>query len=49
MIELLARLHGCAPMDAYLLCSVCGDLAISEMVNKPVSVVSLYFPRAVFE
>jgi len=49
MIDLLARLHGLAPIDAYLLCSVCGDLAISEMVNRPVSVVSLYVPRAVFE
>ncbi len=34
-----------APDDAYLLCSVCGDLVTSEMVNAPVNVVSLYFPR----
>lgn len=49
MIALLGRLHGCSPMEAYLLCSVCGDLVISEMVNRPTSVVSLYFPRAVFD
>jgi len=33
-----------APADAYLLCSVCGHLVISEMINVPVIVVSLYFP-----
>ena len=49
MIDLLGRLHHLDPTDAYLLCSVCGDLAISEMVNRPVNVVSLYFPRMVVE
>ena len=49
MIELLDKEHQVAPIDAYLLCSLCGDLVISEMVNKPVNVVSLYFPRMVFE
>jgi acetamidase/formamidase len=36
-------------MDAYLLCSGCADLLINELVNKPVHVVSLYFPRLVLE
>ncbi len=49
MIDLLARMHGLAPRDAYMLCSVCADLRISELVNKPNWVVSLYFPRVVFE
>jgi acetamidase/formamidase len=49
MIELLGQRHQISPIDAYLLCSVCGDLCISEMVNKPVNVVSLYFPRAAVE
>lgn len=49
MIDLLARLHGLAPQDAYMLCSVCADLRISELVNQPNWVVSLYFPRIVFE
>ena len=49
MIELLVRTHHVAPIDAYLLCSVCGDLVISELVNRPTHVVSLYFPRLVFE
>lgn len=43
------RLHGLAAIDAYLLCSVCADLKISELVNTPVHVVSLYFPRLVLE
>jgi acetamidase/formamidase len=49
MIDLLARQHALDPIDAYLLCSVCGDLVISEMVNTPVHVVSLYFPKIIFE
>ncbi len=49
IIELLGQLHQLAPIDAYLLCSVCGDLIMNEMVNQPVHVVSLCFPRAVLE
>ena len=49
MIDLLGRLHQLAAIDAYLLCSLCGDLVINEMVNRPVNVVSLYVPKSVFE
>ena len=49
MIDLLARRHGLAPVDAYMLCSVCGDLRISEIVDRPNWVVSFYFPRVVLE
>ena len=49
MIDLLCRLHSLSAIDAYLLCSLCGDLIINEMVNRPVNVVSLYFPKSVFE
>jgi len=49
MIELLAAQHGLAPVDAYMLCSVCGDLRISEIVDAPNWVVSFYFPRVVFD
>ena len=48
MIDLLGRERGLAPADAYMLCSVCGDLRISEIVDMPNWVVSLYFPRVVF-
>jgi acetamidase/formamidase len=49
MIDLLGHLHGLSAEDAYMLCSVCGDLRISEIVDMPNWVVSFYFPRMVFE
>ena len=49
MIELIAGRHGIDPVEAYMLCSVCGDLRISEIVDMPNWVVSFYFPRCVFE
>jgi acetamidase/formamidase len=49
MVELLVREHHMPAIDAYLLCSVCGDLRISEIVDVPHWTVSFYFPRVVFE
>jgi acetamidase/formamidase len=49
MIDLLMREHGMPAIDAYLLCSVCGDLRISEIVDLPNWTVSFYFPRVVFD
>jgi acetamidase/formamidase len=49
MIDLLSAEHGLKPVDAYMLCSVCADLRISEIVDMPNWVVSLYFPRIVFQ
>ncbi|MBB4062891.1 acetamidase/formamidase family protein [Gellertiella hungarica] len=49
MVDLLARQHNLTAEDAYMLCSVCGDLRISEIVDMPNWVVSFYFPRIVFE
>ena len=49
MIELLSGRYNMRPVDAYLLCSVCADLHINEVVDQPNWVVSLYFPRIVFE
>jgi acetamidase/formamidase len=49
MIDLLTRRHHMNAVDAYMLCSVCGDLRISEIVDQPNWVVSLYFPRVIFE
>jgi acetamidase/formamidase len=49
MIDLLGKQHGLSAVDAYMLCSVCGDLRISEIVDMPNWVVSFYFPRVVFE
>jgi amidase len=49
MVDLLSARHGISAIDAYMLCSVCGDLRISEIVDQPNWIVSLYFPRTVFE
>ncbi len=49
MVDLLAGRHGMAAVDAYMLCSVCGDLRISEIVDLPNWVVSFYFPLVVFK
>ena len=49
MIELITAEHGMSAVDAYMLCSVCGDLRVSEVVDAPNWVVSFYFPRMVFD
>jgi acetamidase/formamidase len=49
MIDLLCARHAMNAIDAYMLCSVCADLRISEIVDRPNFVVSLYFPRLVLE
>ena len=48
MVELLCKTRGMPAVQAYMLCSVCGDLRISEIVDIPNWVVSFYFPRVVF-
>jgi acetamidase/formamidase len=48
MIEYLGREHGLAAIDAYMLCSVAGDLKISEIVDVPNFIVTMYFPLSVF-
>ena len=49
MIDLLTARHDMAPEEAYMLCSVCADLRISEIVDQPNWIVSFYFPRIVLE
>jgi acetamidase/formamidase len=46
-IDWLTRERGMAAIDAYMLCSVCGDLRISQIVDMPNWTVSFYFPRLV--
>jgi acetamidase/formamidase len=48
-IDWLTRERGMPAIDAYLLCSVCGDLRISEIVDVPNWTVSFYFPRIVLD
>lgn len=49
MVDLLCKEQGISAVEAYMLCSVCGDLRVSEIVDMPNWVVSFYFPRCVFE
>ncbi|MBS0420005.1 MAG: acetamidase/formamidase family protein [Proteobacteria bacterium] len=49
MIDLLGKTQHLSAPEAYMLCSVCGDLRISEIVDRPNWVVSFYMPRIVFE
>jgi acetamidase/formamidase len=49
MIDLLSGRFGMAPVEAYMLCSTCADLRVSEIVDRPNWVVSFYFPRLVLD
>jgi acetamidase/formamidase len=49
MVDLICARTGMAPVEAYMLASVCGDLRISEIVDQPNWVVGFYFPRLVLE
>jgi acetamidase/formamidase len=49
MVDLVRSRHGMSPVDAYILCSVCADLRISEIVDQPNWVVLFHFPSIVFD
>lgn len=49
MIDLLVKQHNMPAEQAYMLCSVCADLRISEIVDAPNWVVSLYLPNMIFD
>ena len=49
MIDLLCGRYDMQPVEAYMLCSVCADLRVSEIVDMPNWVVSFYFPRLVLD
>ena len=49
MIERLGKSRGLSAAQAYMLCSVCADMRISEIVDQPNWVVSCYLPNIVFE
>ena len=48
MIDLLVKKLNIPDSKAYMFCSVCADLRISEVVDVPNWVVSCYFPKSVF-
>jgi formamidase len=47
MVDWVSANTGMSSTEAYMLCSVCGDLRISEIVDMPNWTVSFYFPRVV--
>ncbi len=49
MVDHIASTFGMKDFEAYMLCSVCADLRISEIVDMPDYIVSYYFPRIVIE
>ncbi|MFO1038620.1 MAG: acetamidase/formamidase family protein [Geminicoccaceae bacterium] len=48
MVDFIAEQHKMTPVEAYMLCSACADLKISEIVDQPNWIVSCCFPRIVF-
>jgi len=49
MIDHLGRERGLGREDAYLLCSLAGDLKITEIVDAPSYMVGCFVPDAVFD
>lgn len=47
MIDYLTAEHGLTPEEAYVLCSLAGDLKISEVVDVPHVLVSMHMPKDV--
>ncbi len=45
----LVNEHGLTPEDAYVLCSLAGDLRVSEIVDAGIWSVSFYFALSVFQ
>ncbi len=48
MIAWLMAEHGLTAEEAYVLCSLAGDLKISETVDIPHMLVSMHMPKAIF-
>lgn len=48
MVGFISETRGLSRAEAYMLCSVCADLRINEIVDAPDWIVSCYFPRVVF-
>jgi acetamidase/formamidase len=49
MVDEISAAQGMSAAEAYMLCSVCADLRISELVDQPNWVMSFYFPKVVFD
>ncbi len=49
MIDYLVEERGMERTEAYVLCSLAGDLKISEVVDVPHMLVSMHMPKGIFE
>ena len=49
MIDYLEAEHGMKRNEAYVLCSLAGDLKIAEVVDVPHMLVSMHMPKKIFE
>ena len=48
MIEYLVETRGLSETDAYMLCSLAGDLKIAETVDVPHMLVTMHMPKSIF-
>ena len=49
MIDYLEEVHGLDRADAYVLCSLAGDLKIAEVVDVPNFLVAMHMPKNIFK
>ena len=48
MVEHISSTYDMAWEEAYMLCSLIGDLKIAEVVDLPHMLVSMHIPKSVF-
>jgi acetamidase/formamidase len=48
MIDWVVGEFGLSESDAYMICSIAGDLHISEIVDAPNWIVSMHLPLGIF-
>ena len=48
LVDFLVTAHHLTPIEAYSLCSLAGDLKISEVVDLPNVLVSMHIPKNLF-
>ncbi len=49
MIEYLVQIRNLSWEEAYMLCSLVGDLKIAETVDHPHMLVTMHIPKHIFE
>jgi len=49
MVEHISKTHSISQEEAYMLCSLIGDLKIAEVVDLPHMLVTMHIPKSVFK